>query len=161
MKTVTGFCLTALLAILTGLFASPATADEAFEVKSMEEFLEYQYSLREAVESGEGRFSELSGTDRTRLIRAQDEIFRILANKSSVKRLGERDRRDLYNAQHVVAAIVTRNRGDRSICQFESELGSRLQTINCRTVAEAEEMRRDNSRKYGQLQRCKGSECSR
>ncbi len=160
MKTVAGFCLAALLAILTGFFPAPATANEAFAVKSMEEFLEYQYALREAVESREGKFATLSPSNRARLIRAQDEIFRILSNKSSVNRLGDRDRRDLYNAQHVVAAIVTANRDERSTCYFESELGTHLRTLQCRTVAESEEMRRDNSQKYAKLQRCKGK-CSR
>ena len=156
MKSVGSICSTLLLAAVVALAAAPSFAGEAFEVKSMDEFLEYQYALREAVESGEGRFAALSPTDRAKLIRAQDEIFRVLSGESSVKRLGDRDRRDLYNAQHVVAAIVTGNRDDRSTCYFQSDLGTHLQTIRCRTVAETEAIRRDNSRKYGLMQRCRG-----
>jgi len=160
MKFVAGICSTLLLAAVVSLSTAPAFAGEAFAVKSMEEFLEYQYALREAVESGEGRFATLSPGERGKLIRAQDEIFRILSDKSSVKRLGDRDRRELYNAQHVVAAIVTRSRDGRSTCHFESDVGTHLQTVQCRTVAESEAVRRDNSRKYAQLQRCRGK-CSR
>lgn len=139
--------------------SAPMLAAEAFAVKSMEDFLDYQYALREAVESGEGKFAALTPTDRTRLIRAQDEIFRILGSKTSVKRLGERDKRLLYNAQHVVAAIVTSNDDDRSICRSTNDLGSHLGTVQCRTVAEAEAIRVDNRDRYAKLQRCRGAEC--
>lgn len=158
MKTVASICTTLLLAAVVALSSAPAFAGEAFAVKSMEEFLEYQYALREAVESGKGRFASMIPTERTKLFRAQDDIFRILADSTSVKRLGDRDRRDLYNAQHVVAAIVTADRDGRSTCHFASDLGTHLRTVQCRTVAESEAIRRDNGRKYAQMQRCRG-EC--
>lgn len=159
MKSVAAACSALLLTLAVGLVPVPSFAGEAFAVKTMEEFLEYQYALREAVESGEGRFATLTPPERSKLIRAQDDIFRILARSTSVKRLSDRERRDLYNAQHVVAAIVTDNRDDRSTCRFASDLGTHLQTVQCRTVAESEAIRRDNSQKYGQIQRCRGSQC--
>ncbi len=139
---------------------APLLATEPFAVTSMEDFLDYQYSLREAVESGEGRFAALAPTDRTKLIRAQNDIFRILDGKTSVKRLNDRDRAALYNAQHVVAAIVTQSDDDRSICRSTSDLGSHIGTYQCRTVADAETTRVENRDRFVQLQKCRGK-CSR
>lgn len=140
--------------------SAPMLAAEAFAVKSMEDFLEYQYALRAAVESNEGRFAELAPVDRSKLVRAQDQIFRILDGKTSLKRLSERNRNSLYNAQHVVAAIVTKNDDNRSICRSTSDLGSHLGTVQCRTVAEAEGTRLDNRDRFARLQKCRG-ECRR
>lgn len=150
-----------MAACLAWPLAAVAEPEEPFEVTSLDHFLDYQYALREAVESGEGKFAALAPTERTKLIRAQDEIFRILGGKTSVKRLGDRDKLSLYNAQHVVAAIVTSNDNDRSICRSTSALGSHLATTKCRTVAETETTRLDHRDRYAKLQRCRGSECSK
>ncbi len=154
-----GLRLLALAATLM-LAGGPLLAAEPFAVASMEDFLDYQYALREAVQSGEGKFAALAPSDRIKLIRAQDEIFRILGGKTSVQRLGERDKRTLYNAQHVVAAIVTKNDDDRSICRSTMDVGSHLAITQCRTVAETDARRVDNRDRYAKLQRCKGAQCA-
>ncbi len=160
MNLVRTHWLPSLLAVGMALAPAYAGAEEPYAVKSMDEFLDYQYALREAVESGEGRFASLSPTDRAKLIRAQDEIFRILDGKSSARRLNDRDRRSLYNAQHVVAAVVTQNDDDRSICRNMNDLGTHISTVQCRTVAEVAATRVDNRDRFARLQKCKGSECS-
>ncbi len=161
MKNVSKGWQTLLLAATLACMGAPTFAAEAFAVKSMDEFLDYQYALRNAVESGEGKFALLEPADRSKLIRAQDEIFQILDGVTSVKRLNNRDQEALYNAQHVVAAIVTKNEDDRSICYSTPDLGTHLATLRCRTVAEAEAMRVDNKDKFARLQRCKGAKCGR
>lgn len=153
-------CLLVLcLLALTGTGA-PANADEPFAVKSLEDFLDYQYALRDAVLSGEGRFGTLAKPDKSKLLQVQDEIFRILDGKSSVRRLSDRDKKLLYNAQHVVAAIVMQSDKDMSVCRHVNEIGTHLATVQCRTTAEMRETRQDNRERFGKLQRCRGTECA-
>jgi len=160
MKNVAKGWQMLLLAAAMTVMSAPMLAAEAFAVTSMEDFLDYQYALREAVESGEGKFAALTPTERTKLIRAQDEIFRILGGKTSVKRLNDRDKTSLYNAQHMVAAIVTSNEDNRSICRNSTELGTHLATVQCRTVADAETVRVENRDRFARLQKCRGA-CKR
>ncbi len=154
----TGIVLSALLAMLSA--SVPAASGEPFAVKSMEDFLDYQYALRDAVESGKGRFGALPKVERSKLLRAQDEIFRILEGKTSVKRLSERDKKSLYNAQHVVAAIVTGAGDDMSVCRSVNDIGTHLTTVECRTTAEVRATGEDNRERFGKLQQCRGSDCS-
>lgn len=149
-----------VFAAVVACAGTSASTAEPFAVASMDDFLEYQYALRAAVDSGEGKFASLSPSDRTRLLRAQDDIFRILDRKTSVKRLSERDKRVLYNAQHVVAAVVTKNDDDRSVCRSANDLGTHIGSVKCFTVAETEARRIDNRDRFARLQKCKGAECA-
>lgn len=154
----TGIAISTLLAMVSA--SLPAASGEPFAVKSMEDFLDYQYALRDAVESGKGRFAELAKVDRSKLLRAQDDIFRILDGKTSVKRLSERDKKTLYNAQHVVAAIVTGAGDDMNVCRSVNDIGTHLTTVECRTTAEVRATGEDNRERFGKLQQCRGADCS-
>ena len=100
-------------------------------IRDVGKFLDYQRDLRDDLDSK--KFDHLRATSRQQLLKAQDQIFALLAGKRSVEELSHEQQIELYNAQHLIAGIVTDAELDRPICKREKRVGSNRAETVCTT----------------------------
>lgn len=123
----------------TLLFATAVSADDAQQAQSVvirdvAKFLDYQRDLRDDVRSS--KFKHMDESSKKELFAAQDEIFRLLQGRKSIEELDHEQQVELYNAQNLVAGILTDAELDRPICKREKRVGSNMATTVCRTKRE-------------------------
>ncbi len=133
-------CAIAGLALALATPAHAAGPAAKATVLDVDTFLAYQRTVRDEVTGGR-RFRHLDNETKRKLFRAQDELFGLLDGKESIDDLSEGDKVSVYNAQHVVAAVLADAELDREVCKRERALGSHRVTTTCMTIRERNEMR--------------------
>ena len=83
-----------------------------------------------------GRFMWVTDDERVKVLKALDEMGRILAGHETVAELLETEKVALINAQEVANAILTKRDKDRLICQRRKIVGSQLPQSVCETYGE-------------------------
>ena len=137
----------ALAAML--LFATAVSADNAQQapsvvIKDVAKFLDYQRDVRDDVKSS--KFKHMDESSKERLLAAQDEIFGLLKGKKSIDELTHEQQVELYNAQNLVAGILTDAELDRPVCKREKRVGSNMATTVCTTKRQMDEHKDDIQR---------------
>ncbi len=82
--------------------------------------------------SASGRFNSISSADRSAVEADLSRIEALLAEYGSVDRLPEPRKVDLINAQERANSLLTRNDGDRIICEMVEPTGSKMRQRQCR-----------------------------
>ena len=137
----------ALAAML--LFATAVSADNAQQapsvvIKDVEKFLDYQRDVRDDVKSS--KFKHMDESSKEKLLAAQDEIFGLLKGRKSIDELTHEQQIELYNAQNLVAGILTDAELDRPVCKREKRVGSNMATTVCTTKRQMDEHKDDIQR---------------
>ena len=137
----------ALAAML--LFATAVSADNAQQapsvvIKDVAKFLDYQRDVRDDVKSS--KFKHMDESSKEKLLAAQDEIFGLLKGRKSIDELTHEQQVELYNAQNLVAGILTDAELDRPVCKREKRVGSNMATTVCTTKRQMDEHRDDIQR---------------
>ena len=83
-----------------------------------------------------GRFQWVTDQERTKVLKALDEMGRLLEGHESLAELRETDKVALLNAQEVANAILTKRDNDRLICERRAIVGSRFPQSVCETYGE-------------------------
>jgi len=136
--------LLTLVLVLAGLFgvscafaAGKADADSIIPPEKLRpaEFDAFAATLRGEMEPN-GRFEWVTDEERTKVLKALDEMDRILEGHESVAELRETDKVALINAQGVANAILTKRDKDRVICERRVIVGSHFPQSVCETYGE-------------------------
>lgn len=125
-----------------GAFAGTAFASEPWKVAVTSEAFEGQAAAVRAEMAPNGRYDNLTATDRAAVETDLERIGALLRSKESGKALADRDLLELANAQERVKAILARNDGDRLICTMEPRTGTKFKDKVCQTARQREEIRR-------------------
>lgn len=112
--------------------ATPTTSVESFRLQAED--------VRKDMQPG-GRYAGTSAGDQQIVSRRLDEMQRLLEQRNGDS-LGERERMALFNAQEEINAILTRNDGERLICEYKTVSGSHRREKVCYKAATADERRR-------------------
>jgi hypothetical protein len=129
------FLLTACL--LLGAAVALAANGPLLDV---DKFVAQQRDVREDFRYSK-KFAHVTEADKQRLYRAQDELFALLENRSSVDELTTDQRIALFNAQETVSAVLLEAELDREVCRREKTVGSHRATLVCTTVRERRAMK--------------------
>lgn len=130
---------------MCGAFAGSAVArtmSEPWKVAVTAADFEAQVAEVRAEMAPNGRYDDLTATDRTTVEADLERIGALLRSNESGKPLTDRDQLELANAQERVKAILTRNDGDRLICTMEPRTGTKFKDKVCQTARQREEIRR-------------------
>ena len=134
-----------LLAAL--LAAGAAQADgvpEPVKIDNVARFLDHQRDIRDDLRSS--KFRHIGSSERKKLLAAQDEMFALLEGKRSIDELSHEEQVALYNAQHLVAGILTDAELDRPICKREKRVGSNMAQTVCTTKRQMDEHKNELNR---------------
>lgn len=126
----------ASLCLILAMFAgAPAHASAN---SSVAERVANQRSLRLSVEQNDGKFARLKAAEKSKLLRAQDQIFAVLDGKSSTADLSDDDLARLQDAETEIAGIVASLDPPASkakvVCSYQARLGSNRKERICRAV---------------------------
>ena len=100
-----------------------------------------------------GGYGTLKKGSDQKLQAARDVIANLLKGHATAMELKPDDRIAVYNAQEVLTAILRNNDKNRMVCRKEQEIGTRVQTHMCMTVAEAEERAKASENMTNNMQR--------
>lgn len=142
------------------LFSGIALADNsasAVVIDDVPKFLDYQRDLRDDL--GSPKFRHIGNASRRKLIEAQDELFALLKGKRSIEELTREQRVAVYNAQHLIAGIVTDAELDRPICKREKRVGSNMAQTVCTTKRRQDEHYDELQRSLRAPRNCRGPDC--
>lgn len=104
-------------------------------IRDIDDWIGHQRDVRAEFETSK-RWAHVKKAEKQRLYAAQDEAFALLEGHSSIDELGTDERIALYNAQGVIAAVVTNAELDREVCKREKVLGSHRANLVCMTERE-------------------------
>ena len=113
-------------------------------IKDIAKFLDYQRDLRDDLDTR--KFDHLRAASRQQLMKAQDEVFALLEGRRSVEELSHAEQIELYNAQHLIAGIITDAELDRPICKREKRVGSNRAETVCTTKRARDEHKNEVQR---------------
>ena len=107
--------LFALLALAPVALAGKKDEEAIIPVERLQpaQFDAFAASLRGEMDPP-GRFQWVTPEERTKVLKALDEMGRILEGHESISELRETDKVALLNAQEVANAILTKRRGDQA-----------------------------------------------
>ena len=139
--------LFALLVLAPAALAAKKDEEAIIPVERLQpaQFDAFAASLRGEMDPP-GRFQWVTPEERTKVLKALDEMGRILEGHESISELRETDKVALLNAQEVANAILTKRDRDRLICERRAIVGSRFPQSVCETYGE-KMMRTAESRK--------------
>lgn len=142
MKYLFGIAVCGALAFPLVCNASAAKgAAWDFNVKTPDEFAAQAATVRK--EMGEdGRYREVSSSDRSMVEAELNKIEGLLQSKGSTDKLNDSEQVELVNSQEHINALLTKNDGNRLICTQEKRTGSNFKVKSCMTAFEREERRR-------------------
>lgn len=154
------FKIAALAALLfsSGVALADNNAASAVVIDNVPKFLDHQRDLRDELESP--KFRHIGSTNRQKLLAAQDELFVLLDGKRSVEELTHEQRIKVYNAQHLIAGIITNAELDRPICKREKRVGSNMAQTVCTTKRQKDAHYDDLQRNMKAPRNCGGPDCS-
>ena len=134
MRLMLGF---ALLVLAPAALAAKKDEEAIIPVERLQpaQFDAFAASLRGEMDPP-GRFQWVTDEERTKVLKALDEMGRILEGHESVAELRETDKVALLNAQEVANAILTMRDKDRLICERRVIVGSHFPQSVCETYGE-------------------------
>ena len=100
-----------------------------------------QNEIRREAEQRRGRYKDMAGADRDRLLRTQDRVLGRLDGRTSTTELPRADQVALFNDLEEISALVNKAEDDRMICERSRPIGSNRPVSVCKTVAQRREER--------------------
>ena len=125
----------ALLILITS--GSALAATKPTDAMNIPQFLAHQEQLRDDVERST-KFAHLDNESKRRLFGSQDVLFTVLRDKSSIDELSDDERLEVFNAQNVIAAVLSDAEEDRPLCKNAPRLGSHMRNLDCWSKRERE-----------------------
>ena len=129
-----------LLALLVLAPAALAAKKDEEAIIPVERLQPTQFDAFTATLRGEmdppGRFQWVTPEERVKVLKALDEMGRILEGHESLAELRETEKVALLNAQEVANAILTNRDKDRLICERRVIVGSHFPQSVCETYGE-------------------------
>lgn len=98
--------------------------------------VEQQKEMRSEVQARSGRYRDMSGSDRERLLSVQDRVLRQLEGRTRTTELSPADRIALFNDLEEISALVNKAEDERMICERSRPIGSNRPVNVCKSVAE-------------------------
>lgn len=135
--------------VVCAMFALPASAHAAspdWKVVTNQQAFEVQAAQVRKDMNGNGKYAGISMKARKSVEADLDKIDALLHKGDSAAKLTDRDQVALMNAQERVNAVLTRNEGNRLICEYRARTGSHLKTKICHTQAQIAATRRNTQR---------------
>ncbi|MEO5560709.1 MAG: hypothetical protein ABIO49_12420 [Dokdonella sp.] len=111
-----------------------AETPDAFEQKAA--------MVHTEMEAG-GRYEFVKPDERKTLDVKFTEMEELLKQNGSVQNMKQNQKVQLFNAQEVINAILTKRDSDRVICENFVPIGSHIPKTKCHTYGQAEEARRE------------------
>ncbi len=119
-----------------------------------------QSEIRQAAQQRSGRYKDMAGADRDRLLRTQDRVLGRLDGRTSTTELPRADQVALFNDLEEISALVNKAEDDRMICERSRPIGSNRPVSVCKTVAQRREERERSLESRGPRDaRCAGGAC--
>lgn len=119
-----------------------------------------QNEIRREAEQRRGRYKDMAGADRDRLLRTQDRVLGRLDGRTSTTELPRADQVALFNDLEEISALVNKAEDDRMICERSRPIGSNRPVSVCKTVAQRREERERSLESRGPRDaRCAGGAC--
>jgi len=103
--------------------------------------------------ASKGAYGPLKRGSEEKLRAARDVIAGLLEGHATASELKPDERIAVYNAQEEIHSILRNKDKSRMVCRKEADIGTRIQTNICLTVAEREERARLGSENTANLQR--------
>ncbi|TKS53135.1 hypothetical protein E4582_13200 [Luteimonas yindakuii] len=100
-----------------------------------------QHEIRQAAQQRSGRYKDMAGADRERLLQAQERVLGRLDGRSSTTELPRNDQVALFNDLEEISALVNKAEDDRMVCERSRPIGSNRPVSVCKTVAQRREER--------------------
>ena len=150
------FKIAALAALLFSGIALADNTASAVVIDNVPKFLDYQRDLRDDLKKP--KFRHIGSTSRKKLLAAQDELFDLLGGKRSVEELTQEQQIKVYNAQHLIAGIMTNAELDRPICKRERRVGSNMAQTVCTTKRQMDEHKNEVQRNMKAPKTCDWSQ---
>ena len=100
-----------------------------------------QNEIRQAAQQRSGRYKDMAGADRDRLLQVQDRVLGRLDGRTSTTELPRADQVALFNDLEEISALVNKAEDDRMICERSRPIGSNRPVSVCKTVAQRREER--------------------
>jgi len=132
-----GTVLPALLLLFAPIAAAFASdvAPKPTVIRDVGDWVGHQRDVRAEFETAK-RWAHVKPRDKERLYAAQDQAFALLDGRASVDELSTDQKLELYNAQGVIASVLTEAELDREVCKRETLVGSHRSGLVCMTVRE-------------------------
>ncbi|KAB8192511.1 hypothetical protein [Marilutibacter maris] len=128
-----------IAALVLGLVSVTAVAN----VDKVGQILKQQHEIRRESEVSTGEYARFGSRALGRMHSAQDRIFDLLDDVSTVDQLGPDQKVELFNALEEVKAVISENEDNRQECWRERKVGTTLRTTRCATIAEMRAVRED------------------
>ncbi len=92
--------------------------------------------LRDSIERGEGKYAEIEAADKSRLMKAQDEIFLVLRGKVGDESLSGDERALVTSRETEIADILSRIDPRKGMvrCSFQARIGSNRKERVCKRI---------------------------
>jgi len=122
--------------IIFPLLLVSLAASANFSATDTNRILNEQKEIRRESEQPMGKYSRFDDQAQARLHKAQDVIFKILADGKALEQLNKEQQVDLLNAVEEVKAVIAGNEQDKLECWRERKIGTTLKVTRCETVAQ-------------------------
>lgn len=119
-----------------------------------------QHEIRQAAQQRSGRYKDMAGADRDRLLQTQDRVLGRLEGRTRTTELPRVDQVALFNDLEEISALVNKAEDDRMVCERSRPIGSNRPVSVCKTVAQRREERERSLESRGARDaRCAGGAC--
>lgn len=114
---------------------------EVVNAETPDKFEQISATVRQEMEAG-GRYEFVKPDERTTIDKKLSEMDLLFKQNESVQRMPQNQKVQLFNAQEVVNAILTKRDSDRVICENRLPIGSHIPKTTCHTYGQEQEAHR-------------------
>ena len=147
-------------ALLLGMWAGGVAANPPAPVlveTDAAAIVQQQTEIRRDVQQRSGRYRDMAGADRDRLLVVQDRVLGKLEGRTTTTELSQLDQIALFNDLEEISALVNKAEDDRMVCERTRPIGTNRPVSVCKTVAERRAERERSQRIRDQRDaRCEG-----
>jgi hypothetical protein len=135
----------ALLAMASTATAKESKYHEVVNADSQDKFEQIITMVRGEMKAG-GRYEFVKPDERQTIETKLDEMQTLFKSSGSVEQMHQDEKVQLFNAQELVNAILTKRDSDRVICVNRAPVGSHIPKTTCHTYGQEEEARRETTK---------------
>jgi hypothetical protein len=93
-----------------------------------------------------GRYEFVPADERKTVDAKLTQMQGLFTKSGSIEQMQQDEKIQLFNAQEVVNAILTKRDSDRVICENKAPVGSHIRKTTCHTYGQEEQARRDTGK---------------
>lgn len=124
------------LILALALAAPAAYASVDSRVLMLDDIRAQQTQIRGDVESGNGRYKDLSPSQRDELLSKQARMLQTIEGKRSTAELNEQQRTEVFNTLEYIEAVVNNADDERMVCERRAVLGSTRKERVCKPASQ-------------------------